>query len=52
MKMAHCLVLNIFLSFGVELGLDKRSVDGFEDDPLLGIKTRHWLDAWCQASID
>jgi hypothetical protein len=27
-----------FLSFGVELGLNKKSADGFEDGPTLGIK--------------
>jgi hypothetical protein len=33
-----CRRLHIFSSFGVELGLDKRSVDGFADGPTLGIK--------------
>jgi hypothetical protein len=36
--MAHCLVFKDFTSFGVELRLDKRSADGYEGGPTLGIK--------------
>jgi hypothetical protein len=36
--MAHRLGFKDFLSFGVQLGLDETSANGFEEGPTLGIK--------------
>jgi hypothetical protein len=36
--MAHRLGFKDFLSFGVQLSLDKTSANGFVDGPILGIK--------------
>jgi hypothetical protein len=36
--MVHCLDFKDILSFGVELGLNNRSINGLEDGPTLAIK--------------